>query len=78
MTKLCIFGGTTIFSYAFWYLGDLLGFSFFGSFLLSGVGSVVGVCSTGDVADPGANIHAGSNYAILSQAASFIRNTAGV
>lgn len=41
-------------------------------------GSVVGVCSTGDVADPGADIHAGSNYAILSQAASFIRDTAGV
>ena len=43
MTKLCIFAGTTVFSYAFWYVGDLLGFSFFGSFLLSGVGSVVGV-----------------------------------
>ena len=43
MTKLCIFGGTTVLSYAFWYLGQLLGFEFFGCFLLSGVGSVVGV-----------------------------------
>lgn len=41
-------------------------------------GSVVAVTSTGDEADPGANIHAGSNYAILSQSASFIENTAGV
>ena len=43
MNKLCIFGGTTIVSYAFWYLGELLGLQFFGCFLLSGVGSVVGV-----------------------------------
>ncbi len=43
VNKLCIFAGTTIFSYVFWYLGDLLGFPFFGSFLLSGVGSIVGV-----------------------------------
>ncbi|SHF71449.1 Trypsin [Jatrophihabitans endophyticus] len=41
-------------------------------------GSVVGVCSTGDTADPGSNIHAGSNYAVLSQSASWIRSTAGV
>ncbi|MBT2500921.1 trypsin-like serine protease [Curtobacterium sp. ISL-83] len=41
-------------------------------------GKVVGVCSTGDVADPGANTHAGSNYAVLSQSASWIRSTAGV
>jgi secreted trypsin-like serine protease len=39
---------------------------------------VVGVCSTGDVADPGANTHAGSNYAVLAQSASWIRSTAGV
>ena len=43
MMKLCIFAGTTIVGYAFWYLGVLLGFEFFGCFLLSGVGSVVGV-----------------------------------
>ena len=43
MTKLCIFAGTTILGYAAWYLGDALGLSFFGSFLLSGLGSVVGV-----------------------------------
>lgn len=41
-------------------------------------GKVVGVCSTGDSADPGANTHAGSNYALLSQSASWIRSTAGV
>jgi hypothetical protein len=41
-------------------------------------GSVVAVCSTGDVADPGANIHASANYAVLSQSASWLRNTAGV
>ena len=43
MDKLCIFAGTTVGSYAFWYLGDLLGFSFVGCFVLSGVGSVLGV-----------------------------------
>jgi secreted trypsin-like serine protease len=41
-------------------------------------GAVVGVCSTGDSADPGADIHAGSNYAILSQSGSWISSTAGV
>lgn len=43
MTKLCIFAGMTIVGYAFWYLGVLLGLGFFGCFLLSGVGSVLGV-----------------------------------
>jgi hypothetical protein len=43
MDKLCIFAGTTIGSYAFWYLGALLGFSFVWCFALSGVGSMVGV-----------------------------------
>ena len=43
MTKLCIFGGTIAGSYGCWALGDALGFSFFGSFLLSGVGSIAGV-----------------------------------
>jgi secreted trypsin-like serine protease len=41
-------------------------------------GKVVGVCSTGDSADPGANIRAGSNYALLAQASSWIRSTAGI
>ncbi|PZE64332.1 MULTISPECIES: trypsin-like serine protease [unclassified Curtobacterium] len=41
-------------------------------------GKVVGVCSTGDSADPGANTRAGSNYALLAQASSWIRSTAGV
>ena len=44
VTKLCIFVGTTVGSYAFWALGDsFFGFEFFGSFLLSGIGSVLGV-----------------------------------
>jgi hypothetical protein len=43
MTKLCIFAGMTIFSYGFWYLGAAVGMSFFWSFNLSGVGSIVGV-----------------------------------
>jgi hypothetical protein len=43
VVKLCIFVGTTVVGYAFWFLGELIGLSFFGCFLLSGVGSVVGV-----------------------------------
>lgn len=43
MNKLCIFVGTTVVGYGFWNLGDLLGGSFFTCFLLSGVGSIVGV-----------------------------------
>uniref|UniRef100_A0A942Y9Q4 S1 family peptidase n=1 Tax=Neobacillus citreus TaxID=2833578 RepID=A0A942Y9Q4_9BACI len=41
-------------------------------------GKVVAVCSTGDQADPGADTRAGSNYAVLTQSASWIRSTAGV
>lgn len=43
MNKLCIFAGTTILGYAGWFLGAALGFEFFGCFLVSGLGSVVGV-----------------------------------
>jgi uncharacterized membrane protein YfcA len=43
VNKLCIFVGTTIGGYAGWWVGDRLGFDFFGAFLVSGVGSVVGV-----------------------------------
>lgn len=43
MVKLCIFVGTTLGGFAFGYAGDALGLSFVWSFLLSGVGSVVGV-----------------------------------
>ena len=44
MTKLCILLGTTLGSYGFWALGDsVFGLSFLWSFLLSGVGSIVGV-----------------------------------
>lgn len=41
--KLCIFVGMTAGSYAFYALGEALQLGFFGSFLLSGVGSIVGV-----------------------------------
>ena len=41
-------------------------------------GRIIAVCSTGDESDPGANTQAGSNYALLSQSASWIRSTAGV
>ena len=40
VVKLCIFAGTTVGGYLFWYLGEKAGFDFVGSFLLSGVGSV--------------------------------------
>lgn len=43
MNKLCIFAGTTVLGYAFWALGEMLGGSFFVNFLLSSVGSVIGV-----------------------------------
>ena len=43
MNKLCIFAGTTIIGYAGWFLGGALGLEFFGSFVLSGLGSLVGV-----------------------------------
>lgn len=43
MMKLCILVGTTVGSYAFYAVGDALGFSFLWSFVLSGVGSVAGV-----------------------------------
>ena len=43
MNKLCIFAGTTIGGYAFWFLGDAAGLGFGWSFVLSGIGSIVGV-----------------------------------
>ncbi|OIR07396.1 hypothetical protein GALL_103530 [mine drainage metagenome] len=43
MTKLCIMIGTTIGGYAAWGIGAALGFGFMTNFILSGVGSVVGV-----------------------------------
>jgi len=43
MTKLCIFVGTTIGGYVGWYLGDVAGLGFGWSFVISGVGSIVGV-----------------------------------
>jgi len=43
MDKFCIFVGTMIGGYAFWYLGEWCGFDFTWCFLLSGLGSMVGV-----------------------------------
>lgn len=39
---------------------------------------IVAICSTGDQADPGANIQAQSNYALLSQAGDWIESTTGL
>ncbi|GAA1051291.1 S1 family peptidase [Arthrobacter russicus] len=41
-------------------------------------GKIVGVCSTGDDQDPGANTQAGSNYANLTASRSWIKSTSGV
>ncbi|NHN54178.1 S1 family peptidase [Calidifontibacter sp. DB0510] len=41
-------------------------------------GLIVGVCSTGDTADPGANINASSNYANLTPSRSWIKTTSGI
>ena len=43
MRKLCIGVGTFVFSYVFWAIPDYLGASFFVCFLISGLGSVLGV-----------------------------------
>jgi hypothetical protein len=43
MTKLCIFVGTTILGYGGWYLGELFGFGFGWCFVISSIGSIVGV-----------------------------------
>jgi hypothetical protein len=43
MIKLCIFIGTTVFGYAGWFLGDALGLGFGWCFVISSVGSIVGV-----------------------------------
>ena len=47
-----------------------------GAFMVNG--KVAAVCSTGDQADPGANINAQSNYALLSQSASWLEETTGI
>ncbi|WP_243758092.1 S1 family peptidase [Allobranchiibius sp. GilTou38] len=47
-----------------------------GPLLVGGV--VVGVCSTGDTADPGSDIHATSNYANLTDSRGWVSSTAGV
>lgn len=41
-------------------------------------GKIVGVCSTGDVADPGANTQARSNYANLTGSRNWIASTTGI
>ncbi len=43
MTKLCIFVGTLVGGWVFWYAGDWLGFEFTGCFVLSCVGSIAGI-----------------------------------
>lgn len=41
-------------------------------------GQIVGVCSTGDTSDPGANTQATSNYANITGSRSWIKQNAGV
>lgn len=43
MNKLCIFVGTSVVGWLGWWLGEVLGFGFGWCFVLSGIGSVVGV-----------------------------------
>lgn len=44
MNRLIMFVGMTIGSYAGWWVGEsLLGFGLMGNFIISGVGSLVGV-----------------------------------
>lgn len=43
VNKLCIFVGTAIGGYALWFAGDALGLGFGWCFVLSGIGSLVGV-----------------------------------
>ena len=43
MRKLCIGVGTLVGGYVFWVIPDYFGASFFVSFMISGIGSVVGV-----------------------------------
>ncbi|WP_175414908.1 hypothetical protein [Nibricoccus aquaticus] len=43
MLKLLILVATTVFGYAFWLGAEALGFDFIGSFLISGLGSMLGV-----------------------------------
>jgi len=42
MAKLCIFGTSGVLSYAFYFAADALGAEMFTSFMISGVGSLVG------------------------------------
>jgi len=41
-------------------------------------GEIVGVCSTGDSADPGSNTQAGSNYASLTDSRSWVQQVTGI
>jgi len=43
MNKLCILAGSFVVGTVGWWVGDVLGWGFFGAFIVSGIGSVVGV-----------------------------------
>ena len=43
VNRLCIFIGTMVGGYVGWYLGELGGLGFGGAFVVSGIGSIVGV-----------------------------------
>ena len=42
MLKLCIFVGSAVLGYGFWWAADLLGCDLFSAFVISGVGTLVG------------------------------------
>ena len=43
MIKLFIWIGVFVGGWAGWFLGDLIGFEFFGCFMISSIGSIAGV-----------------------------------
>lgn len=43
LNRLCIFVGMIVMGYVGWFAGDAVGFDMFGSFMTSGVGSIIGV-----------------------------------
>lgn len=43
MTRLCILVVSAITGYGAWWLADAAGMGFFGAFMVSGLGSIVGV-----------------------------------
>ena len=51
MTKLFIWIGVFVDGWLGWFLGDLMGFEFLGSFMTSSLGSIIGVFIGWRIAD---------------------------